>query len=46
MNIKQFIIAASLTLFSSQALSEGVFYLNISGFFIDEIAQKNLQVHF
>ncbi len=40
MNIKQFIIAASLTLFSSQALSEGVFYLNISGFFIDEIAQK------
>ena len=40
MNIKQFIIATSLTLFSSQALSDGIFYLGINNFIIDDIAQK------
>ncbi|MEZ2861549.1 fimbrial protein [Proteus terrae] len=40
MNIKQFILAVSLTLFSSQSLSSGTFFLLISSFIIDDAAQK------
>lgn len=40
MNIKQFILAVSLTLFSSQSLSSGTFLLLISNFIIDDAAQK------
>lgn len=41
MNIKQFILATSLTLFSSQALSSGSFFLLIRDFIIDDAAQKS-----
>lgn len=40
MNIKQFILTTSLTLFSSQALSSNSFFLVINDFIIDEAAQK------
>ncbi|MEQ5393899.1 fimbrial protein [Proteus sp. fly-1013] len=40
MNIKQFILATSVMLFSSQALSSNSFFLLINDFIIDEAAQK------
>ncbi|HEJ9484856.1 TPA: fimbrial protein [Proteus mirabilis] len=40
MNIKQFILATSVMLFSSQALSSNSFFLVINDFIIDEAAQK------
>ncbi|MDY3695918.1 MAG: fimbrial protein [Proteus mirabilis] len=40
MNIKQFILATSVMLFSSQSLSSNSFFLVINDFIIDEAAQK------
>lgn len=41
MNIKQFILATSLTLFSAQALSSGSIFLLVRDFIIDDAAQKS-----
>lgn len=43
MNIKQFLLASSLTLYSSQTMSMNNFYILINDFSIDEVAQKAQQ---